>query len=497
MDSKRTSRRELLKGGAALAGGVTLGASAAGQAQAHDHPMAPGSQNESPMIPGSKELIEYGQRSHYVTSVRIPHPIGGRPSPDAFGKVFHVATPLQDSVGVITPSSLHYVATTRGSYMPDIDPEQHTLMIHGLVDRPLTFTMEDLKRLPSVTRLHFIECAGNRHNAQQKTVQESHGMTSCAEWTGVLLSTLLKECGLKGNATWFVAEGAEEVKGASSMPIAKAMDDCIIAYGMNGEALRPQQGFPVRLIVPGFEGIFNTKCLRRIKVVDRYYMNYNDFGHLRSGCERSCARLPDRTQVGHHVPVRRTAAARPRILRDQRAGLVRRGRHSHRGGIHRRREEVEPRRAQGDTTTHGAHPVRLSVELGWKRDRDSFALHRRDRAGAADARAGRQVLERAFRAKLQSARARQQRHAVEDRQGRERDQWARLGSSRLCCSWRAPRSRSATYGVGRTPTAEELRPWISRSVQRERNFLRATAPPRKAHCSLSRRAASPAMAKRA
>jgi len=195
--------------------------------------------------------------------------------------VFHVASPLQDSVGVITPSSLHYVATTRGSYMPDIDPKLHTLTIHGLVDQPLTLTMDDLKRFPSVTRLHFIECAGNRHTPRQKTVQETHGMTSCAEWTGVLLSTLLKECGLKGSATWFVAEGAEEVKGASSMPIAKAMDDCLIAYGMNGEALRPQQGFPVRIIPPGFEGIFHTKYLRRIKVVDRYYMNYNDFGHLR------------------------------------------------------------------------------------------------------------------------------------------------------------------------------------------------------------------------
>src|SRR5467141_4918373 len=281
MDSKRNSRRELLKAGAALAGGITFGTSGkVAQAQAHDHPMTPGSENASPMIHGSKELIEYGQRSKYVTSVRIQHPPDGRPSPDAFGKVFHVASPLQDSVGVITPSSLHYVATTRGSYLPDIDPKQHTLMIHGLVDRPLTFTMEDLKRLPSVTRLHFIECAGNRSSRRAKTVQETHGMTSCAEWTGVLLSTLLKECGLKGSATWFVAEGAEEVKGASSMPIAKAMDDCIIAYGMNGEAVRPQNGFPLRLLPPGFEGIFHTKYLRRIKIVDRYYMNYNDFGHL-------------------------------------------------------------------------------------------------------------------------------------------------------------------------------------------------------------------------
>src|SRR3979490_1980247 len=203
MDSKRNSRRELLKAGAALAGGITLGTSGkAAQAQGHDHPMTPGSENASPMIHGSKEQIEYGQRSKYVTSVRLQHPIGGRPSPDVFGKVFHVATPLQDSVGVITPSSLHYIATTRGSFLPDIDPKQHTLTIHALVVCPL-----------------------------------------------------LKECGLKGSAKWFVAEGAEEVKGASSIPIEKAMDDCIIAYGMNGEPLRPQQGFPGRIMVPGFEGL--------------------------------------------------------------------------------------------------------------------------------------------------------------------------------------------------------------------------------------------------
>ena len=280
MGSKRTSRRDLLKGSAAVAGSLAALGQTPTVAPEHDHAAG---QPANPMIKGTKDLVDYGQRSHFVTSLRMAHPMGGRPSPDAFGKTFHVASPLQDSVGVVTPSSLHYFATTRGAYVPDIDPRQHTLMIHGLVDRPLTFTMEDLKRLPSVTRLHFIECAGNRHNGRQKNVQESHGMTSCAEWTGVLLSTLLKECGLKGSAKWFVAEGAEEVKGASSMPIAKAMDDCLIAYGMNGEAVRPQNGYPLRLMVPGFEGIFHTKWLRRIKVVDRYYMNYNDFGHLEKG----------------------------------------------------------------------------------------------------------------------------------------------------------------------------------------------------------------------
>ena len=278
MGSKSLNRRELLKSSAALAGGLTLGA-AAPAISAQQSPESHHAPPPSPMIKGDKDgMIAYGERSNYVKSVRIPH--GGRPSPDTFGLTFHVATPLQDSVGVITPSSLHYFATTRGSFLPEIDPREHTLMIHGLVDRPLTFTMDDLKRFPSVTRLHFIECAGNRSSPRAKTVQESHGMTSCAEWTGVLLSTLLKEAGLKGSAKWFVAEGGEEVKGASSMPIAKAMDDCLLAYGMNGEPVRPQNGYPLRLMIPGFEGIFHTKWLQRIKVVDRYYMNYNDFGHL-------------------------------------------------------------------------------------------------------------------------------------------------------------------------------------------------------------------------
>src|SRR5438105_3297347 len=154
MGSKRPGRRQFLKGGAALAGGL-LGAAAPaiGQTPASP-PMIPAS---PPMIKGDKDQIAYGDRSIFVKSVRIAH--GGRPSPDDFGLVFHVASPLQDSVGVITPSSLHFVGTTRGSYVPEIDPREHRLMIHGMVDRPLTFTMEDLKRFPSVTRPHFMECA--------------------------------------------------------------------------------------------------------------------------------------------------------------------------------------------------------------------------------------------------------------------------------------------------------------------------------------------------
>jgi sulfane dehydrogenase subunit SoxC len=223
-------------------------------------------------------MIAYGDRSRFVTSTRMP--VAERMSPDDFGLTFHVLTPLQDSVGIITPSSLHYVATHRGSYVPEINPLEHRLMIHGMVDRPLIFTMDELKRLPYVSRFHFIECIGNRAKVTHKTVQETHGMTSCAEWTGVPLSLLLKEAGIQNGASWIVAEGAEEVKGASSIPLAKALDDCLVCYGQNGEAVRPQQGFPLRLVVPGFEGIYQTKYLRRIKVVDRFYMTYNDYGHI-------------------------------------------------------------------------------------------------------------------------------------------------------------------------------------------------------------------------
>src|SRR5215472_10971653 len=264
MDSKKASRRKFIKGGAAAAA-VSAIQTASGQAPA-------------PVKRSLKDEVAYGERSHYVTSVR--EPVLERPSPDEFGLIFHVLAPIQDSVGIITPSSLHFVGTHRGAIVPDIDPREYRFLIHGMVDRPLEFTLEELKRFPSVSRIHFLECLGNRARAEHKSVQETHGMTSCAEWTGVLLSVLLKEVGVQKRASWVVSEGAEEVKGGGSIPLAKAMDDCLVAYGQNGEPLRPQNGFPVRLIVPGFEGIYNTKWLRRMKVVDRYYMTYNDYGHI-------------------------------------------------------------------------------------------------------------------------------------------------------------------------------------------------------------------------
>ena len=277
MASKPRDRRRFLKEGAALAG-LALGtaAPASGQTAEHQAPAAAASEKNPKEL--AKELVAYGERSHFVNSVRVP--VAERMSPDMFGLTFHVLAPLQDSVGIITPSSLFYVATHRGSFVPEINPSEHQLMIHGMVDRPLILTVDEVKQFPSVTRVHFLECIGNRSNPRRNTVAQTHGMTSCSEWTGVLVSTLLKECGVQKDGSWIVSEGDEEVKGASSIPLGKAMDDCLIAWSQNGEPVRPQQGFPLRLIVPGFEGIYQTKYLRRIKVVDRYYMTYNDYGHL-------------------------------------------------------------------------------------------------------------------------------------------------------------------------------------------------------------------------
>jgi sulfane dehydrogenase subunit SoxC len=150
-------------------------------------------------------------------------------------------------------------------------------LIHGLVDHPLIFTLEDLRRLPSVSRVHFVECNGNSaptgptgaiRRAASANAQDTHGLTSCSVWTGIPASLLLKQAGIQAGAKWIIAEGAEKGKHSKSIPIEKALDDMLVAYGQNGEAIRPEQGYPLRLLVPGWEGINNVKWLRRIKVVD-------------------------------------------------------------------------------------------------------------------------------------------------------------------------------------------------------------------------------------
>ena len=179
-------------------------------------------------------------------------------------------TPLQSLFGIITPSGLHFERHHAG--VPEIDPHQHRLMIHGMCRHPRIFTMDDLLRFPSVSRIHFIECGANTgmewNNVAVPTVQYSHGMIGCSEWTGVALSTLLDEVGFDPKAKFLLAEGADGAALTRTIAMQMALDDVLVVYGQNGEMLRPEQGYPVRLLVPGVQGVSSVKWLRRLEIGD-------------------------------------------------------------------------------------------------------------------------------------------------------------------------------------------------------------------------------------
>jgi len=191
-------------------------------------------------------------------------------------------TPLQGSFGILTPSGLHFERHHQGWW--DIDPSKHRLMINGMVQRQRVFTMDDLMRLPSVSRIHFIECGANTApewgNVALPSVQYTHGMVSCSEFTGVLLSTLLDMVGYdKRHGKFVLAEGADGSSMTRTVSIEQALDDCIVAWGMNGEMLRPENGYPLRLVVPGVQGVSWVKYLRRIEVGDQKWGTKDEVLH--------------------------------------------------------------------------------------------------------------------------------------------------------------------------------------------------------------------------
>jgi sulfane dehydrogenase subunit SoxC len=276
MDRTRATRRRFLRQGAALAG-LSLAAKSV-SAQSHDH---------GPVIPVNPEQaathpMAYGEPSRFANVVRRPVSMVGHKDLHNDLEGMEAWAPLSELSGSITPSGLHYVSS-HGNAPPDLDPKKHTLMIYGLVDRPLIFTVDELKRLPSVTRNHFLECNGNRPMPHPvgKTLDQMHGMLSCSQWTGVPLAILLKEAGVKAGAQWLLAEGAEPTKHASNLTMGRAMmDDVLIAYAQNGEPVRPHQGFPLRLLVPGFQAKHSVKWLKSIKVVDRPGLTYWEREHF-------------------------------------------------------------------------------------------------------------------------------------------------------------------------------------------------------------------------
>jgi sulfane dehydrogenase subunit SoxC len=260
------SRRRFLSGTAAVmataAAMPTARAATPPGAAAHEVPADP---SKAPGVPLPDE--GYGLRSQFETAVRTRYKTSTPYSSWTF-------TPLQDSAGIITPSGLHFERSHAGTAI--IDPAKHSLFVHGMVRDARKYSMKDLKRFPAVSRLLFIECSGNSLTEWAKatlpSVQGTHGLTSTSEWTGVPLSTILREVGVAPGTKWLLAEGADGAAMTRSIPIDKAMKDCLLAYGQNGEAIRPEQGYPLRLVVPGYEGNMNIKWLRRLQLADMPFM---------------------------------------------------------------------------------------------------------------------------------------------------------------------------------------------------------------------------------
>ena len=256
-----------------LQSGLVLGAAqlVAGNAQAARRETA--ARPEWMSVPGEPFKL-YGQPAQFEEEVvRYPAPNRVLPNNGASW------TPLHRLEGMITPNGLHYERHHNG--VPQIDPAQHRLLVHGLVRQPAFFSIDNLLRYPMRSQICFVECGGNSNAGWNKTPSRAeagyfHGLVSCSEWTGVPLSTVLAEVGIDNKAKWLIADGADAFAMNISVPIEKAMDDAILALYQNGERLRPENGYPLRLILPGWEGVLNVKWLRALKATEKPIMARNE-----------------------------------------------------------------------------------------------------------------------------------------------------------------------------------------------------------------------------
>lgn len=272
MSAKPVSRRTVIAGAAVVAGGALLQKlsvmDASAESVTENVPATAQAVPDPTTVPGAPTSAT-SARSPFVAPARAPAGV-------LTGASF---TPLHELTGTITPNDL--VFERHHSGVPAIDPTRYKLLVHGLVDRPVAFSLEDLQRFPSVSRVHFIECSGNGRGAYRgprpdMTPQTVDGMTSNGEWTGVPLSLLFREAGARSSATWFLAEGGDAAKLSRSIPMLKAWDDALVAYAFNGEPLRPANGYPARLFLPGFEANTCIKWLRRIELVDQPNMSKDE-----------------------------------------------------------------------------------------------------------------------------------------------------------------------------------------------------------------------------
>ena len=259
MDDK-LSRRSVLTGAAA-----TAGAALATKARAND-PAITELQPWNQELGAPVDAAPYGMPSKYEADT-VRRNVEWLTADTTASINF---TPLHRLEGIITPNGVCFERHHAG--VAEVDPAKHRLMINGLVDKPLVFTMEDIKRFPRENKIYFLECAANGgmewRGAQLNGCQFTHGMVHCVMYTGVSLKTILAEAGVKTAGKWVMPEGADASAMTRSIPMEKALDDCMVAFAMNGEALRPEQGYPLRLVVPGWEGNMWVKWLRRLEVGD-------------------------------------------------------------------------------------------------------------------------------------------------------------------------------------------------------------------------------------
>lgn len=262
-DKDAVSRRKFLTASAGVAGVVVAGHAAADTLA------------DVPPRNVGEPLSGHSQRSPYVQMSRIPEAGPGLRNVDPSNAI-NSKTPLHKLSGIITPSDLHYERSHSG--VPDLDPAKHRLLIHGMAQKSLVLTMDDLTAMPSVSRIAFIECSGNgwenwKEADETLTVQHTHGLISTHEWTGVPLAFLIDLIGKDHGSTWMLAEGSDAAGLARSIPLTdEIMAEAIVAYAQNGEPLRPAHGFPLRLLIPGWEGNLSVKWLRRLKFGDQPFM---------------------------------------------------------------------------------------------------------------------------------------------------------------------------------------------------------------------------------
>ena len=259
------TRRRFLAAGLAAGGGL-----AARAAIAASEPASPAVPDWSRYLGDGVGVRPYGKPSKHEARV-IRRTVSWLTATPESSVSF---TPLHELDGIITPNGLCFERHHAG--IAEVDPAEHRLMIHGMVEKPLLLTMDDIQRFPRRNRIYFLECAANSgmewRGAQLNGCQFTHGMVHCVMYTGVPLKILLEEAGLHTGAKWLMAEGADAAGMNRSIPIEKALDDCLVAFKMNGEALRPEQGYPLRLVVPGWEGNMWVKWLRRLKLGDQPWM---------------------------------------------------------------------------------------------------------------------------------------------------------------------------------------------------------------------------------